>query len=127
MSTTVTGTGSRSRREPDAPAAVGPFAPMSFTKRDPKADAKIARTPLFEVDGVEYTVPAAVPTGHSLKLLLQTRGMNEAERALVLIDVLAGNEALNALLDADLSDSEWGRLIKNVSDHVFGGLEAPGN
>ena len=108
--------------------AAAPFEPMSFEKRDVQAEADVERVPLFEIDGAEYTIPAVVPTGDSLKLLLQTRGMNEAERALVLIDVLAGNKALNALLgEAKLTDADWRKLITRVSDHALGRVEEPGN
>lgn len=105
--------------------AAAPFAPMSFTTLDPKT--KQDRLPLFEIDGVEYTVPAVVPTGHSLKLMLNTSGMNEGQRGAYLIEALVGNAGLNALLNADLSDADWHRLITTLSKHVFGRLEEPGN
>lgn len=129
MSGTTINAGSRTRsRRPAAGkpvAADAPFAPMSFTKRDQKA--KQDRVVLFEVDGVEYTVPAVVPTGDALKHLINTSGLSEARRGAYLVQVLAGIDALNALLDADLSDAEWHTLITTVSEHAFGRLEEPGN
>jgi hypothetical protein len=123
--------GARAARTPAARKAaagagrVAPFAPMSFAKRE---DAEVDRIPLFEVDGVEYTVPAVVPTGTALALLLNTQGLSEARRGAVLIEALAGNAALNALLgQAEMTDADWHKLITIVSEHAFGRLEEPGN
>lgn len=102
------------------------FAPLSFAKRDP--DAVADRIALFEIDGVEYTVPAVVPTGESLRLLVNTNGLNESMRGAYLLETLAGHEALNALLgQAEMTDDDWHKLIGRLSRHAFGDLEEPGN
>lgn len=112
-------------RKAAAPGPTAPFAPMSFTTRDPEAEAE--RIPLFEVDGTAYTVPAEVPPTVGIKLMLMTAGMSEARRGAVLIENLAGNKALNALLNSGMSDAEWHQLITTLSEHAYGRLEEPGN
>lgn len=106
---------------------VSSFAPLSFAKREPEAEAE--RIPLFEIDGTEYTIPAVVPTGDALAYLLVASSMaNEAQRGAYLMRELAGPDALTALLgQADMRESDWHKLIKILSEHAFGHLEAPGN
>ena len=86
------------------------FEPLSFSKR--AAPDEQDRIPLFEIDGTEYTIPAAIPTGTALVLLANTAGLTEARRGMALIEALAGNAALNALLQqADMSQGDWHKLI----------------
>lgn len=108
-------------------SASAPFEPMSFAKRDEAAEAD--QVVLFEVDGIEYTVPAVIPTGQALQYLAITNGMEtEALRGMYLLRVLAGEAAFNALLgSADMTGADWHQLISILSEHVFGGLEGPGN
>lgn len=100
---------------------------MVFAKRD-KTQAD--RIPLFEIDGVEYTVPAVVPTGDALAHLAVTRGMaDESMRGMYLLRELAGPEAMTALLgEAEMTDGDWHKLLTILSEHCFGRLEgASGN
>lgn len=109
------------------PAPVAPFAALSFAKRAPAEDAD--RIPLFEIDGVEYTIPAVIAAGDALMhLAMVGRFQNEAQRGMYLVGQLAGNDALAALLaEAEMDVGDWQKLIKILSEHTFGQLEAPGN
>lgn len=124
----------RAGRTPAARRAVAgiaaPFEPMVFARRDPKAEAEATATGqrlvLFEVDGTEYTVPAEIPTGRRIELLLVSAGMaTEVLKASYLVRELAGPAAVHALLrDADYRDADLLKLGANLSRHVFGALEA---
>lgn len=115
--------------EPETGAAPSrPAALMSFAKRDRATEVE-DRIPLFDIDGVEYTIPAVVRPGDARAYLAVTSGMeNEAMRLMYLLRELAGPDALTALLgQADTSEDDWRRLNKIVLELVFGPLEASGN
>lgn len=123
----------RAARTPAARrAAAGlavPFQPMVFAKRDRTSEAARAaevRLVLFEVDGIEYTVPADIPTGRRLELLLVAGGLEtEVLKSSYLVRELAGVDALQALLtEADYQEADLLKLGSNLSRHVFGALEA---
>lgn len=124
----------RAARTPAARRAsaglAAPFEPMVFARRDRTAEGEAAaagvRLSLFEVDGTEYTVPAEIPTGRRLELLLVSVGMEtEVLKSSYLVRELAGPAALQALLtDADYQDGDLLKLGANLSRHVFGALEA---
>ena len=118
--------GTRMSSKPKKDAAREP-APLSFAKRDP--DAAADRIPLFEVDGVEYTIPAVIPTGEALMHLATTRGMqDEAMRGMYLLREIAGPAAFNALLgEAEMTPKDWHQLTTVLTEHTFGPLEKPGN
>jgi len=117
-------------RRAAAGIAAQPFEPMVFAKRDAEAEAEAAATGtrlvLFEVDGTQYTVPAEIPTGRRIELLLVSAGMaTEVLKASYLVRELAGPAAIQALLrDADYNDKDLLKLGANLSRHVFGALEA---
>jgi len=129
MTATVTAKPRKNGRAPAKvqTATVAPFAALSFAKRGPDEDGD--RIPLFEIDGTEYTIPAVVPTGDALLHLAVTNNLpDEAMRGMYLLRELAGPDALTALLgQADMSDTDWHKLISILSTHCFGRLEAPGN
>jgi len=116
-------------RRASAPArSVAPFAPLVFAKRDEKQPAD--RIVLFEVDGVEYTVPAVIPTGDALRHLAIVNQMpSEAMRGMYLLQNLVGSAGFDALLgQAEMTDGDWHKLIDILSEHCFGRLEgASGN
>lgn len=123
----------RAARTPAARrAAAGiaaPFEPMVFSRRDAQAEAARAdetRLGLFEVDGTVYTVPADIPTGRRLELLLVAGNLEtEALKSSYLVRELAGPRALQALLtDADYREADLLKLGANLSKLVFGALEA---
>jgi hypothetical protein len=109
-------------------AAPRAAALMSFAKRNQDA-ASEDRIVLFEVDGTEYTIPAVIPAGDALAHLLIVNTLaTEAQRGAYLVREIAGPAALTALLgEAEMTSADWRNLIKILTEHVFGPLEAPGN
>lgn len=123
------GSGRSARTPAVRRAAAGiaaPFEPMVFARRDPAAETGGGRLVLFEVDGDEYTVPADIPTGRRLELLLITSSLEkEALKASYLVRELAGPAALQALLgEADYREGDLLKLGALLSRHVYGALEA---
>jgi hypothetical protein len=100
---------------------------MSFAKREaaPAED----RVPLFEIDGVVYDMPATISTGEALQHLVMVNAQaTEAMRGMYLLRNVVGSDAFDALLgSADMQPGDWHKLMRILSDHVFGQLEAPGN
>lgn len=110
----------RTRR---AKAPAKPRAALSFTTLDDK-QLKEQRIPLFEVDGVEYTMPAVVPMAYAISILAVVRQQQDAiGRGLYLVRELAGAEALTALLVSDVDEDSWAALIDTMWPHCFGQLE----
>lgn len=104
-------------------ARVKASSKLAFSKREePKDDAK--RIYWFEVDDVEYTMPADIPTGYAISLLTVVHGLSSAvHQGAYLIRELAGPAALTALLASDMTGAQWKQVVDKGWPHVFGPLE----
>lgn len=99
-------------------------APIQLRKR-PTAWADPDRLPLFTIDDVEYSMPRVVHQGDVMKWTPVLNAIvDDDAKAIMLLRLLCGNEAANALLDeAELTKGEWRNLKEKMRLHAFGPTE----
>lgn len=81
------------------------------------------RVPLFDVDGVQYTMPAVVSAGQVLMQLRDEQKYGDAYAGMLLIERLCGPEAMAAILAADLTLAQWAHVANVATTHALGQLE----
>lgn len=91
--------------------------------KEPLEDAKTEV--LFEVDDVEYTMPAVVPAATAISILWVIHQMEKPfDQGFYLIRQLVDEKAMTALLNSDLTPEQWSELIDKAWKHTFNQLEA---
>lgn len=85
------------------------------------------REPLFELDGVEYTIPKHFPASLALDYIDRARRMPEPLVAAWLLEEVAGSDAYNALRECKtLRVADLRAIQEVVRRNVFGEQEEEG-
>ncbi len=85
------------------------------------------REPLFEIDGVEYTVPVELGAEIGLRATRIAAEDGEIAAELFVIDQTIGRDAFDALSKVDgLPKSTLAGIIAVCREKVFGGMEEAG-
>lgn len=99
---------------------------MTF-KIDTSALSPSGREPLFEIDGVEFTVPKTVGGEVGLRATRIAAERGELAATLFCVDETIGREAYDALCAVEgLPKSILSGILSVCRDKVFGGMEEEG-
>lgn len=99
-----------------------PFTPIQINTDEPVEEVKYV--PFFYIDDVEYTIPEKVPARVVATYLRDVRSQGD-DRALAnaLIE-LCGEEAWDALIDAEhVGDREMQQIMGVLSELLMGGMK----
>jgi hypothetical protein len=79
------------------------------------------REPLFSIDGVEYTIPKAVPTNVGLKAMDHLARVSEPEGVRYIMILMLEKEGWDALQGADgLEEADLRTIQEIIRKKVFG-------
>lgn len=113
MGARVTGTSARKRTE----AAVSATEPSATQKGG--AD----RIVLATIDGKDYTGPAKVTFGMSLRYLDLTSRFKPQYAQLAMVKELIGQEAFDELTRSEVTKADWKQLVDAAATHLLGAIE----
>jgi hypothetical protein len=90
------------------------------------SDEPVATTPLFSIDGREYSIPTVVPPSVGLRYLKMLRTQGELIANGWVLEEMLGTEAYEALSEfKGLTNAHLMQLTEVVGKHVLGSLEEP--
>ncbi len=99
------------------PAAVSEDAPLVLSsKREEDVERKVA----FVIDDVEYTVPVKVSKSYSVKMLRLAREVGFEAAMYEGMTDFYGEDAMEALENADLTEENWEAVQKIFVRTVYG-------
>ncbi|MGH3438870.1 MAG: hypothetical protein ACRDRN_20665 [Sciscionella sp.] len=81
------------------------------------------RIVLITIDDHEYTAPARVTFGLSLRYLDLTARFKPQYAQLAMVKELIGQEAFDELTASTVSKADWKRLVDAAATHLLGSIE----
>ena len=98
------------------------YEPIIITSRDPDAEVKMVK--LFEIDGIDYLVPAEPDAGLALDVIDDTAQYGEVVANMRMLRRVIGDEGYQALKDCGaLKGRHLAALSDAVTKLVLGSLE----
>jgi hypothetical protein len=114
MGARVTGSPARSRK---------PGPAVSATETPATKQAAADRITLATIKGKDYTAPANVPFGLTLKYLDLTMRFKPQYAQIAMVKELIGQQAFDELTTSIDDKSDWKQLVDAAADHLLGAVE----
>ncbi len=113
MGARVTGTSARKKTE----------AAVSATETPAPKQAVEDRITLATIGGKDYTAPANVPFGLTLKYLDLTMRFKPQYAQIAIVKELIGQLAFDELTTSIKDKADWKQLVDAAADHLLGAAE----
>lgn len=114
MGARVTGTSARKKTEAAVSATEAPATEQAA------ADDRIT---LATIKGKDYTAPATVPFGLTLKYLDLTMRFKPQYAQIAMVKALIGQQAFDELTTSIEDKADWKQLVDAAADHLLGAAE----
>lgn len=111
-----------------APVTANQHAHPGLVEITSRPDEDVAEPiPVFAIDGVLHTMPAAVPASITLQALDRFRHEGEIAATAWMLEEVLGTESYTALKECRwLTSDQLAGIMDKVNTHVMGALESTG-
>lgn len=116
-------TGSPARNRKTGPAVSATETSQTGTATPAAQQGGAQRIVLATIDGHDYTAPATVPFGMSLRYLDLAMRFKPAYAQLAMVKELIGQESFDELTRSQVSKPDWKQLVDAATSHLLGAVE----